>query len=140
MEEVKAFLSEVVSWASKQDSVLGILLAGSYARDAALPDSDVDLVLLSNKPIDLLANSEWLSTFGEVISIRHADYGLVQSQHVLYKNGLKVEYGITTLFKNINSVTIYKASPRVERDNIRHCAFYTGNRAQPIQKNLERCC
>ena len=78
MKKVKAFLSEVVSWASKQDSILGVSLVGSYARDAARPDSDVDLVLLSKKPIELLANSKWLSTFGEVVSNRHGDYSLVQ--------------------------------------------------------------
>lgn len=94
---VNIFLSEVVSWASKQDSVLGVSLVGSYARGQARLDSDIDLVILSNEPAKLLTKNEWLSEFGEPISKRHGDYGLVQSKHVLYKDGLKVEYGITTL-------------------------------------------
>ena len=96
-EKVEAFLSQVVSWASTKDSILGISLVGSYARNQAKVDSDVDLVILSEKPTELLADTERLSTFGEVVSNRHGDYGLVQSKHILYKNGLKIEYGITTL-------------------------------------------
>ena len=96
-EIVDTFLNEVVSWASKQDYVLGVSLVGSYARNQARLDSDVDLVILSNKPAELLIENEWLRKFGEPVSNRHGDYGLVQSKHVLYENGLKVEYGITTL-------------------------------------------
>lgn len=94
---VKTFLTKIVSWASKQDSVLGVSLVGSYARGQARPDSDIDLVILSNEPEKLLTKNEWLSEFGEPISKKHGDYGLVQSKHVLYKDGLEVEYGITTL-------------------------------------------
>ena len=96
-EKVNPFLSNLVSWASRQDSVLGVSLVGSYAHGTARLNSDVDLVILSNKPTELLVDNEWLSRFGELISNRHGDYGLVQSKHVLYANGLKVEYGITTL-------------------------------------------
>ena len=49
-ETVNIFLTEVVAWASKQDSVIGVSLVGSYAHGQARPDSDVDLVILSNKP------------------------------------------------------------------------------------------
>ena len=96
-EKVDTLLSQVVSWASKQDSILGVSLVGSYARNTARPDSDVDLVILSDKPTELLAKTEWISKFGEIVSSRHGDYGLVQSKHILYKSNLKVEYGITTL-------------------------------------------
>ena len=96
-EKVEKFLNEVVSWGSKQDLVLGISLVGSYARNTARPDSDVDLVILANNPNKLLNHSEWLSQFGEFVSKQHEDYGLVQSIRVFYQDGLEVEYGITTL-------------------------------------------
>ena len=96
-EKVNTFLSKFVSWASKQDFILGVSLVGSYARGTARPDSDVDLVILSNQPTKLLTDNQWLSNFGEIVSNKHGDYGLVQSKHILYKDGLKVEYGITTL-------------------------------------------
>ena len=96
-EIVNIFLTKVVTWASKQDSILGVSLVGSYARGQARLDSDVDLVILSNKPTKLLFENQWLSEFGIPINNRYGDYGLVQSKHVLYEDGLKVEYGITTL-------------------------------------------
>ncbi len=96
-EKVERFLSRVVSWANKQDFILGISLVGSYARNTARPDSDVDLVILAARPTKLLADSKWLLEFGEFVSKKHEDYGLVQSVRVLYQNGLEVEYGITTL-------------------------------------------
>ena len=96
-EKVNAFLSKFVSWASKQDSILGVSLVGSYARGTARLDSDVDLVILSDKPDELLRDNRWLLKFGEIVSNKHGDYGSVQSNHVLYQDGLKVEYGITTL-------------------------------------------
>ncbi|MEL6439385.1 MAG: nucleotidyltransferase domain-containing protein [Cyanobacteria bacterium J06621_8] len=103
--KVNLFLSKVISWASKEDSVLGVSLVGSYARNQARPDSDVDLVILSHQPSKLLAENEWILEFGNPISNRHGDYGLVQSKHVLYEDGLNVEYGITTLeWANIEPV------------------------------------
>ena len=96
-EKVHVFLTEFISWVSKQDSILGVSLVGSYARGAARPNSDVDLVILSDKPHKLINDDKWLTNFGKVISIRHEDYGLVQSRHILYEDGLNIEYGITTL-------------------------------------------
>ena len=57
-ETVNIFLSKVVSWASKQDSVLGVSLVGSYARGQARLDSDIDLVIISNEPAELLTKNE----------------------------------------------------------------------------------
>lgn len=95
--KVDELLSRVVDWATKFDSVLGISLVGSYARNTARPDSDIDLVILSSEATNLLADTGWVTKFGKLINLRHGDYGLVQSVHVLYENNLEVEYGITTL-------------------------------------------
>lgn len=47
--EVQDVIARVTRWAADRDDVLGLLLAGSYARDAARPDSDIDLVLLTEE-------------------------------------------------------------------------------------------
>ena len=90
------FITEFTEWAKEQDEILGVLLVGSYARNSARPDSDIDLVIITNKPEIYLNDDRWIKNFGVVKQIREEDYKMVQARRVFYKNGLEVEYGITT--------------------------------------------
>ncbi len=90
------FIAEFTRWAEVQDEILGVLLVGSYARNSAKPDSDIDLVIITNKPEIYLNDDRWIKNFGVVKEIRDEDYKLVQARRVFYENGLEVEYGITT--------------------------------------------
>src|SRR3954447_7942599 len=47
--EVENVIARVTRWAADRDDILGLLLVGSYARNAARPDSDLDLVVLTNE-------------------------------------------------------------------------------------------
>ena len=93
---VKQFLNAVVKWAECQPSILGVALVGSYARDQARVDSDVDLVLLASNPKEFIDQPEWITAFGDVISFEIEDWGLVTSLRVFYRGGLEVEFGMTT--------------------------------------------
>ena len=44
------FLFRFTAWAASQPDIVAVGLAGSHARGAARPDSDVDLVILSTDP------------------------------------------------------------------------------------------
>ena len=90
---VAAFLDEIALWAADRSDVVGIALIGSHARGASRPDSDIDLVLLSDSPPGLL-NGDWVSVFGEVESSVMEDYGELKSLRVFYRNGLEVEFGV----------------------------------------------
>jgi hypothetical protein len=48
--EIEAIIDAVTLWAPGRPDVVGLLLVGSCARDAARPSSDVDFVLLSTRP------------------------------------------------------------------------------------------
>jgi len=95
-KQVKVLLNAVIKWAEGNPGILGVALVGSYARDEARADSDIDLVLLASTPKKLLGMSDWIKEFGEVKSFKIEDWGLVTSLRVFYQGGLEVEYGMTT--------------------------------------------
>ncbi len=45
--EVEWVMQRAAQWARTQPDIRALLLVGSWARDAARPDSDVDLVVLT---------------------------------------------------------------------------------------------
>ncbi len=94
-QRVAAFLREFQAWTQAQPDVLAVALVGSYARGAARPDSDVDLVIVTTDPTKYLSNESWASHFGQVERSRTEDYGKLTSLRVWYSGGIEVEYGIT---------------------------------------------
>lgn len=94
---MKAFLREVREWAESDESVAAVGLVGSHARGDARPDSDVDLLVLSSSPTQLLENRGWTSRFGVVKAAEVEDWGRVTSLRVWYESGLEVECGFATL-------------------------------------------
>ena len=96
IEHIRDFLDVFVDWASAQADVQGIALVGSYARGAARDDSDIDLVLLTDRPRKYLDELSWPEIFGAVEKQQTEDYGKLSSLRVWYQNGQEVEYGITT--------------------------------------------
>lgn len=94
--DVKQFIAEFIKWAESQKEILGVLLVGSYARNSARQDSDIDLVIITDQPEIYLEDDKWIKNFGKVREIIEEDYKMVQARRVFYDNGLEVEYGITT--------------------------------------------
>ena len=94
--DIRDFLNAFVDWASAQGDVQAIALVGSYARDEARDDSDIDLVLLTDEPQKYLEDLKWTEVFGAVEKYQTEDYGKLISIRVWYQNGVEVEYGITT--------------------------------------------
>src|SRR5512140_3246037 len=94
-EPVEEFLGQFAKWASARADVMGAALVGSYARGAAGPSSDVDLVVLCSDPGHYLSDLSWITELGEVQRYQAEDYGKLTSIRVWYTDGLEVEYGIT---------------------------------------------
>ena len=91
------FLDRVTDWAVHQPTIAGVALVGSYARGAARPDSDIDMVLLCTEPRGFLTETSWIHRFGEVRTCHTEEWGAVTSLRVYYTDGLEVEFGMTTL-------------------------------------------
>lgn len=92
---VEALQSRLTEWAPTMSGMVAVALVGSHARGEARPDSDVDLVLLTTKPQDLLSELAWTTGFGPVEQTELEDWGRVTSVRVWYKSGLEVEFSVT---------------------------------------------
>lgn len=88
-------LARLHHWARSRVDVAAVLLVGSWARNEAGPDSDVDVVIVARDPQPLLDDRSWLGAMGEVVQIEVEDWGRVQSLRVMHGSGLEVEYGLT---------------------------------------------
>ncbi len=93
---IDEFLERFVAWASARGDVQAVALVGSYAHQAARPDSDIDLVLFTTAPQGYLEDTAWAGLFGVVSRQQIEDYGKVTSLRVWYSGGPEVEYSIST--------------------------------------------
>ena len=94
---VASLIEKLRCWAELRADIRGLVLVGSHARGTARADSDIDLVLVFSDPLPYTRDTDWLSTFGEVVRFSLEDWGKVQSIRVFYRNGSEVEFGITSL-------------------------------------------
>jgi predicted nucleotidyltransferase len=116
-EHIQDFISNITRWASTQPDIKAIALVGSYARDTATEDSDIDLVMLVDHPDRYLEDIEWLRQFGSVQRQQVEYYGLVTSLRVWYASGCEVEYGMTT--RHWAAVPLDEGTRRVINDGMK---------------------
>jgi predicted nucleotidyltransferase len=93
-ERVARLILDVEAWAAARPDVLGVALVGSHARQAARPDSDVDLVIVCQSPAAFVQDLEWMRAFGQPKRTALEDWGRVTSVRAWYADGLEVEFGI----------------------------------------------
>ncbi len=94
--DAQALIDAVTLWWRACPGVRAAALVGSHARGEARPDSDIDLVLLCQTPLDYLEDTSWVRRFGEPDAMRRETWGDVESLRVWYPN-FEVEFGLTSL-------------------------------------------
>jgi aminoglycoside 6-adenylyltransferase len=98
---VDAFLARVVRWARERPDVHGALLIGSQARSETPADrwSDVDLVLVVDRPEPYLADASWVEAFGQPLLTLLEETPVAQTveRRVLYEDGLDVDFTLLAL-------------------------------------------
>ncbi|MFF4038446.1 nucleotidyltransferase domain-containing protein [Streptomyces sp. NPDC001816] len=57
--EVDGVIFHITRWARDREDIVGLLLVGSCARNAARPDSDIDIVLLTTDEPRYLDDAAW---------------------------------------------------------------------------------
>lgn len=95
--EVRALLERTREWSEKRPDVVAAGLVGSWARNDARMDSDVDLVLLTTAKQDYLEDEFWVRELGGVRITKTEQWGpkMTERRFVL-PSGLEVEAGIST--------------------------------------------
>ena len=90
----KNFLARVKRWAEETAHVEVLLVVGSHARGTERPDSDLDLVLVTTKRDELVADQTFPETFGRVLRRQTEYYGACTSVRVWYEGGPEAEFGL----------------------------------------------
>ena len=89
-------LEPVAAWARSRSDVFGLAVVGSWARGAARPDSDIDLVLLVSNPQAFRHDAGWLADIGwsteRVVDWHDAEYGTAWSRHVRLEPPCELEF------------------------------------------------
>ena len=94
MIELHTFIAQALAWAGQRADIQALALVGSHARGTARADSDIDLVILCDRPADFLADQTWIQLFGQAQRQQVEDYGKVTSLRVWYTDRTEVEFGL----------------------------------------------
>jgi predicted nucleotidyltransferase len=93
-EEVEQFLASVLAWARQRRDVRAVALVGSWAYGRPRPDSDVDVVLLTEAPAKYIEGEDWLDGLGGTRLIKTQNWGPITERRFALKSGLEVELGV----------------------------------------------
>jgi uncharacterized protein len=97
LDDVKALTVALANWAIERDDIRAMAMLGSWVRGNPRPDSDLDLLLLSDLASDYQRGSAWLTEIDfqnagfQLRSTERAIYGVVWSQHVHLAPAAEVE-------------------------------------------------
>ena len=94
--EVRELLARVREWAAQQPEVAAAALVGSWARNDARMDSDVDLVVLTDTELRYLGDERWVAELGGLRIVKTARWGPLTERRFVLPSGLEVEVGIAT--------------------------------------------
>lgn len=94
--EASALIRAVATWVEARPDLKALAVAGSRARGAERPDSDLDLLILADEPGRYRASHAWLPEMPlappfQLASHRGAAYGAVWSYHVLLVPSAELE-------------------------------------------------
>jgi streptomycin adenylyltransferase len=87
----------VLTWASADPTIRAVALVGSWARRAARPDSDIDLMVLCQDPSHFRRQDTWLADMKwhdggfEIARTMDEDYGAAWSKRLLLQPDAEVE-------------------------------------------------
>lgn len=91
--EMAGLVDRMTRWAASRPDIVGLLLVGSYARQAVRPDSDVDFVMLTTDE-HAYTTSAWIPDLALGTLIRTQSWGAVTERRFVTASGLEFELNI----------------------------------------------
>ena len=87
--------AELSDWAARREDVQAIAIVGSWARGTARPDSDVDVVIITDQPDRYVSADDWAAVLGITDPLESKRWGLLTERRGRAVSGLEIEFGIT---------------------------------------------
>ncbi|MGO9322538.1 MAG: nucleotidyltransferase domain-containing protein [Solirubrobacteraceae bacterium] len=84
----------VAAWASARPDVPAIGLVGSWARNEAGAESDLDIVLLTGNPGAYVEDDGWIAELGARSVVRTRRWGAITERRIVLASGLELDVGI----------------------------------------------
>ena len=96
-EEVRELVEAATALTERRSDVLALALVGSWARDEATAQSDVDFVLVSEDPEGYLTEESWVRELGGRSPEPPRNWGNVTERRFRRASGPEVDVGITSV-------------------------------------------
>lgn len=110
MRNAREVLDEVTNWAVRNEEVRTVMLTSSRATTNNISDllSDYDIEIAVNDSNTFLENEQWLSTFGDILTIIRVDETF-NLRMVLYKDYVRIDFRIYS----VNNFKQYIEQPKL---------------------------
>lgn len=83
-----------MAWAPARPDVRAIAFVGSWARDEARAESDLDIVLLTDTPGAYVEDDGWIVELGASGVVRTMRWGAITERRIALPSGLEVDVGV----------------------------------------------
>ena len=87
-------INELINWAKQRQDIVAVAIVGSHASGTALPDSDIDVMVLCDSPQTLLQEQDWRARFGTVVRTETETWGVLKTMRTFYQGGAEVEFNL----------------------------------------------
>jgi hypothetical protein len=88
--------TELARWAGGRPDLRAVALVGSRARGEARPDSDVDLVFLTDDPAAYIERDDWAFELGARAIVRTRRWGVLVERRLAMPDGPELDVGIVS--------------------------------------------
>ena len=88
------FFNDLKEFAENTSHIESVIIIGTYARGTNKATSDLDIVIITSKKAEMVANQEFTQNFGKIDKKQTEYYGACTSIRVWYEDGKEVEFGL----------------------------------------------
>jgi predicted nucleotidyltransferase len=90
----EALLRLLPRWAQERRDIRALALVGSWVQRAPEADSDLDLILLTDRPALYTDDQNWVEELGGVRLVKTQLWGVIAERRFVMPSGLEVEVGV----------------------------------------------